>query len=275
MDERDVIKKLTEAAFESPDMPAARSRLKTAIIKASQRKPHFLSGLMAKLVPSVFLVLAVAATTLYVIDNFNDGSKFNKNGGMWSTYSDAQEGGNSEVWPPAAGKAGNSFIMSQPGYGGTKYAARVTGRSGPAFGLNYNYLGFVVRFDANSSCPVCKGADIQKYTGIKFKIKGNLEGGKLFFILPYESSECVPDRVTCKSMTDYADYETDISSSVTADWTTVTLDFRNDLKQPYWTTKNRVFKVDDILKSVHLFKWQYTNGNGKVMDIWINDLVLF
>lgn len=276
MDENDVIKKLTDAKLPDIGMPARKAALKAALINAAAagNKAPFLP-FFRKLIPVFIAVLAAAGTTVYVVDNFDNGSKFNSHGGIWSTYSDAQEGGNSSVWPEAGLNNDEGFIMSQPGTGGKGYAARVTGRTGTALGLNYNYLGVVVRFDALSSCPTCKGADIKKYSGIKFSVKGNLEGGILYFILPYETSECVPSRMTCKSMTDYADYEADISKQVGGDWSTVVINFRTDLQQPDWTAQNRRFPVEKVLENVHLFKWQYKNGNGKVMDLWIDDLVLF
>jgi hypothetical protein len=76
-------------------------------------------------------------------------------------------------------------------------------------------------------------------------------------------------------MTDYADYEADITDKITPDWSTVVINFRQDLKQPQWTQKGDVFPMEEVLKDVHLFKWQYKNGSGKVMDLWIDDLVLF
>ena len=256
-------------------MPSRKSALKNALINAAVSRGGNSFKWLKKFIPVALAVMAAAGTTVYVVDNFDNGSKFNKHGGIWSTYSDAQIGGNSSVWPGAYDTNEEGFTMSQPGTGGTGYAARITGYTGTAFGLNYNYLGVLVRFDALSSCPTCKGADIKKYTGIKFAVKGNLQGGTLSFILPYESSECVPARKTCKSMTEYADYEANISGLVTPEWTTVVINFRNDLKQPEWTPKDDIFPVDEVLENVHLFKWQYKNGNGKVIDLWIDDLVLF
>jgi hypothetical protein len=256
-------------------MPSRKSALKNALINAAVKKTSAPLFTFKKISPVLIGLLAVAGAALYVVDNFDDGDKFNRNGGVWTTYSDAQEKGNSTVWPDAGHTASENFIMSQPGTGGTGYAARITGSTGDAFGLNYNYLGVVVRFDNKSSCPECRGSDIKKYNGIKFSVKGRLEGGQLYFILPYESNECIPERKTCGSLTGYADYETDITSQVHEDWSTVVINFRTDMKQPEWTPKADEVAVERVLENVHLFKWQYKNGNGKVMDLWIDDLVLF
>ena len=275
MDEKDVIKKLSEAKLDGIQMPARKSALKNALINAAVKKGGAPVFSVKKLSPVLIGLLAVAGAALYVVDNFDDGDKFNKNGGVWSTYSDAQENGDSHVWPDAGHTVSENFIMSQPGTGGTGFAARITGYTGAAFGLNYNYLGVVVRFSEKSSCPTCEGVDVKKYSGIKFSVKGKLEGGQLHFILPYESGECVADRKTCKSLTNYADFENDITARVHEDWSTVIINFRTDLKQPGWTPKDSEAVIEKVLANVHLFKWQYKNGSGKVMDLWIDDLVLF
>ncbi len=277
INDEEVIKRLSEAKLKEVETPLRKAALKTALINAVilSKQKNMTFSLIKKLIPVFVAIMAAAGATVFVLDNFDNGSRFNKNGGIWSTYSDSQEGGNSTVWPQAGNISNEGFIMSQPGTGGVGYAARVTGKSGSTLGLNYNYLGVVVRFAALSSCPTCKGTDIKKYSGIKFAIKGNLEGGKLHFVIPYESNECIPARLTCKSMTDYADYQIDISKQIGPEWSTVVINFNNDLKQPAWTVKDKIYPIEKVLENVHLFKWQYDNGNGKVMDIWIDDLVLF
>jgi hypothetical protein len=275
MEEKDVIKKLEEARLPEIDTPKGKLSLKMALLEKAARKKPFWDVFIKRYVPSAVLAFAVAVMTVYVVDNMDSGSKFNRQGGMWSTYSDAQEGGDSTVWPPAPTKSGNGFIMSSPGFGYAKYAVHVTGRTGSKFGLNYNYLGFLVRFSAETECPVCKGVDISKYTGIRFKIKGSLPSGKLSFILPYESGECDRVNVTCKSLTEYADYEKDITPLVTGNWATVTIDFRNALKQPSWTPAKNLINIEKVLQNVHLFKWQYENGNGSLADIWLAQVELY
>jgi len=270
MKEKDVIKRLEEAKLEGIETPESMKHIKKTLMAAAYAKREKKDNIFFKLAPTVAFVFAAAVMTYFVVDNMNDGAKFNKRGGYWSTYTDAPEGGTSRVWPPA-----EEFVMSQPGYGDTGYAVRITGTSGTALGLNYNYLGVVVRFDEKSQCPKCQGSDIKKYSGIRFKVKGNITSGRLFFILPYESGECIPDRMTCKSLTGYADYEKDITADVTPEWTTVMINFRLDMKQPFWAAKDAVVSMDKVLESVHLFKWQYKNGNGRPIDLWIDDVELY
>jgi len=276
MEEKDIIDKLKKARLPLFSLKATGKNVKKVIIGVESKKeiiyiPEYLKILTAAAAGLFFLTMA----TYYVVDNMDKGNNFNKNGGVWSTYSDEQEGGNSMVWPPPASVTGNDFIMSKPGFAGEKYAVRVTGVTGTKLGLNYNYFGVVNRFSSDSSCPKCIGVNIEKYNGIMFRIKGKITSGKLYFILPYEGSDCLPERLTCKSLTNYADYEKDITEEVKADWTMVVIDFRKDLIQPYWTPNNAVVPIDKVLENVHLFKWQFKNGDGQVVDFWIDNVRLF
>ena len=278
MEEKDLIEKLNRAKLAGIKGETGKQVLKNALFKyavsrASVKKPDFIHRYAAAL--SIAAVFAFTAVTIFVVDNMDDGDKFNKNGGVWSTYSDGHQGGNSYVWPPEFNAPGEGFIMSKPGYGNTGWAVRITGTTGNNLGYNYNYIGVVVRFDKKSQCPECQGSDISKYNGIRFKIKGNTAGGGVSFILPHESNKCVKERMTCESLTNYADYEKDITLSISGEWNEVTIVFRADLKQPDWAGRKYAADIEDVLKNVHLFKWQHKNGNGSPVEIWIDDVELF
>jgi hypothetical protein len=278
MEEKDLIEKLNRAKLAGIKGETGKQFLKNALFKyavsrASVKKPDFIHRYAAAL--SIAAVFAFTAVTVFVVDNMDDGDKFNRNGGVWSTYSDGHQGGNSYVWPPEFNAPGEGFIMSKPGYGNTGWAVRITGTTGNNLGYNYNYIGVVVRFDKKSQCPECQGSDISKYNGIRFKIKGNTAGGGVNFILPHESNKCVKERMTCESLTNYADYEKDITSSISGEWNEVTIVFRADLKQPDWAGRKYAADIEDVLKNVHLFKWQHKNGNGSPVEIWIDDVELF
>ena len=274
MDEKDVINRLTEAKIEGIDTPLRAAQIKRTLLNAAAKKAK--PTMLIKLVPAATAIaFALAVTTYFVVDNMSEGKQFNKRGGYWSTYSDKQEGGSSEVWPAPPQGFHNEFTMSQPGYGGQQFAVRVTGHTGAKLGLNYNYFGFVVRIDEKSQCPRCQGTNISRFSGIRFKIKGSIPTGNLLFILPHESGECLKERLTCRSLTGYADYEKDITSQVTNDWSTVMINFRTDMKQPFWTPAGAVVPMDRVLENVHLFKWQYKNGDGRPVDIWVADVELF
>jgi hypothetical protein len=115
MDENEIIKKLSEAKLDDIGMPARKAALKTALINAAVKRKAPSYGWLKKLIPVFLALLAAAGTTVYVVDNFDNGSKFNKHGGIWATYSDSQVGGNSAVWPGAWNTDEEGFVMSQPG----------------------------------------------------------------------------------------------------------------------------------------------------------------
>jgi len=266
--------KFKQAELTELKMETSKQALKARLLKAysSRAKNTGFSWYIKAAAVAVACAFTYAAYT--VIDNMDDGDRFNKNGGVWSTYSDAHQGGDSSVWPPEHATPGEGFIMSSPGYGGSGWAVKITGSTGYALGPDYNYLGVVVRFDKKSACPTCEGSDISAYKGISFRIKGDLKGGKLRFILPAESGKCDMERMTCVSRTEYADYEYEITDKVGREWQQVMISFRDDLKQPSWTPERNRVSMESVLKQVHLFKWQYKNGSGARMEIMLDDVAL-
>ena len=42
-----------------------------------------------------------------------------------------------------------------------------------------------------------------------------------------------------------------------------------------WTPGKDRVDIEKVLESVHLFKWQYKNGNGELLDLWIGDVELY
>ncbi len=275
MEEKDIIKKLESARLKQLPMAAAKAHVKSVLLNTAVNMERRAAPSAFRYAGVLAAVFAASVATYYVIDNMEEGRQFNKSGGVWSTYADSQEGGNSVIWPAPSSASQNQFVMSAPGFGEAGYAVRVTGRTGNKFDLNYNYLGVVNRFSNDTSCPKCAGVNIKKYKGIMFKVRGAVPSGSLYFILPYESNECISERLTCKSLTGYADYEKDITAEVAGSWTTVAIDFRKDLHQPYWTPPGVSVPVEKVLESVHLFKWQYKNGKGDLMDLWIDDVQLY
>ncbi|HDQ26286.1 MAG TPA: hypothetical protein ENN43_06030 [bacterium] len=274
MEEKEIAEKLESAALKETGLEANMRRLRPVLLAAAAKKGA--KSAVLRYITAFAAIAAASLVTFHVVDDMNDGSRFNKKGGMWSTFSDAAIGGDSVVWPPESFDSESPFVMSAPGYGETGWAVRITGTSGEKMGFNYNYLGVLVRFTGESACPACAGTDISRYRGVRFKIKGSLPGGELVFILPYESEQCDTAIMSCESMTGYADYQADITGYVTPVWTTVALDFEKDLKQPFWVKKEHRFPVKEVLKSAHLFKWQYKNGaKGRVVDIWIDDVELY
>ncbi|MCE5299549.1 MAG: hypothetical protein LLG37_01580 [Spirochaetia bacterium] len=275
MDDKNLLEKLEKAKLAGFKLDANKEALKVSVLNTvAAEKTVKKQWLNFRFVPVMTALAAVVAIAVYTVDNFDDGDRFNRNGGVWSTYSDSVAGGDSVIWPAIPEEDPGGFTMSSPGYGGKGYAVRVTGGAGIKIGLNYNYAGVVARFSPESSCPQCQGADIKKYTGIKFKVKGSIASGRVYFVLPYEDTLCEPERMTCGSLTDYADYEADITKFLGDEWTTVMLDFKNDLKQPDWTPDRSRVKIDNVLETVHLFKWQFKYCSGP-FELWIDDIELY
>ncbi|HDT15591.1 MAG TPA: hypothetical protein ENN55_05210 [Firmicutes bacterium] len=275
MEEKDIVEKLKRAKL--PVFPlekttlAAKQRFLSEAEDAKKPKLHPVLRVLA----AAAVLTAFATTTFYMVDNMDDGSRINRDGGIWSTYSDYYQGGSSIVWPPEKEGPGSGFFMSKPGFGEKGWAVRVTGRAGDKLGENYSYLGVVMRLKASSACPRCEGTDISRYRGLRFRLKGELKGGTLRFILPYETNECDAERTTCKSMTNYADYEKDITEFAGDEWVQVVINFREDLRQPSWAGRKYSYDIQEVLKNMHLFKWQYTGPGGSEADFWIDDLELF
>jgi len=258
------------------ELPKNKEFLKSIIMaqtaknSAKTARPSF----NMKFIPVFAAVIAIAAVGLYMkVDYNNSNSQRNELGGIWCTYDDHATGGTSSVWPPASTSCENLFVKSAPGYGGRGYAVRITGTAGTSTGSDY--IGVNTFLSEYSSCPHCNGIDIRKFHGIEFKIKGSVTAGKVMFIIPHEGKAADKNMNTCGSLTDYADYETDITKTITADWKTVRLDFKKDFKQPVWAKKENLVSIDEVLADANLIKWQYKEGKGSQVDIWIDDLQLF
>ncbi|MEI7542224.1 MAG: hypothetical protein WCJ94_03105 [bacterium] len=227
-----------------------------------------------KFLPVFAALLAIAAVGMYMkIDYNNSNTKCNSLGGIWCTYDDHRYGGNSKVWPPASTSCENLFVKSEPGYGGRGYAVRITGTAGTKLGSAY--IGVNAFLSEHSACPRCDGIDLRRFRGIEFKIKGSVELGRVMFIIPHEGSALDKKLFTCKSLTDYEDFESDITKDIGTKWKIVRLVFTKDFKQPNWTKPEHKVSMDEVLANANLLKWQYVDGKGHFVDIWIDDLQLF
>jgi len=207
------------------------------------------------------------------IDYNNKEGVVNELGGIWCTYDDRYYGGDSIVWPPASTKGENNFIKSAPGYKDKGYAVRITGVAGTR--LRGDFIGVNTFLSSRSTCPECIGIDLTRFKGIKFKVKGNVEAGEVKFILPYEARVVDETRGICKNLTSYGDYEVDITKNITNEWREVKIYFRKDLKQPSWVSSEKRVNIEKVLSDAKLIKWQYGNGCGYKIDLWIDDIELF
>jgi hypothetical protein len=105
-----------------------------------------------------------------LIDDLEDGDNVNKLSGAWYTYEDSAYGGGGTSYvipnPPATTYGSTTFYPQAPGYGGTGYAAAMTGVVGTA--LPYNYIGMGTQL---STIPA--GMDITGYASLRFETKGD------------------------------------------------------------------------------------------------------
>jgi hypothetical protein len=270
MEDKDLIKKMESAGMNEISMPKNKAALKTALIeKAAKKMP-----LALRLMPVYIFILAAAAVSVYMkVESGSRQGSVNDLGGIWCTYDDHYQGGTSSVWPPASTTGENNFVKSAPGSGGKGYAIRITGVSGSKLG--WDYIGVNTFLSPHATCPECVGIDLTRFTGVKFKIKGLVETGEVKFIMPYEARAVDKSRGICKSMTSYADYETDITKYITPEWKQVKLVFRKDFKQPFWTKTAEQVNIEQVLANENLIKWQYSRGAGHRVDIWIDKLEFY
>jgi hypothetical protein len=270
MEEKDLIQKMEKAGAREISMPKNRAALKAVLLEKAAKKPP----LALRLIPVYMIILAAAAVSVYMrVDYNNNEGRVNDLGGVWCTYNDGWQGGNSIVWPPASSKGENSFVKSSPGSEGRGYAIRITGVAGTKLG--WGYIGVNTFLSPHATCPECAGIDLAGFTGVKFKIKGKVDTGEVVFIMPYEARAVDKSRGICKSMTSYADYEADITKDITPGWKQVKLVFRRDFKQPTWAKPEEQVNIERVLANENLIKWEYRKGNGHRVDIWIDKLEFY
>jgi hypothetical protein len=119
------------------------------------------------------------------------------------------------------------------------------------------------------------GRDISCFKGIRFKIKGSIENGRLDCIIPFEADSANRVAGSCLSRTGNADYQADITNGVRADWQTVTLPFKKKFKQPEGTEKRHRFVIDSVLKDANQIKWRFSGSGGAKIDFWIDDIEFY
>jgi hypothetical protein len=269
MEDKDLIKKMENAGMRGISMPRNKEALKAALIEKAAKK----TSLALRLVPVYVFILAAAAVSVYMkVESGSIQGSVNDLGGIWCTYDDHYQGGTSVVWPPASTKGENSFVKSAPGSGGKGYAIRITGTAGSKLG--WDYIGVNTFLSPHSTCPDCAGIDLTRFTGVKFKIKGSVEGGTVKFVLPHEARAVDQSRGICKTLTSYADYEADITKSISGKWMDVKINFRKDLKQPDWVKADDRVDIEKVLSDANIVKW-HCAGAGHKVDVWIDKLEFY
>ncbi|MBN2527120.1 MAG: hypothetical protein JXR76_12055 [Deltaproteobacteria bacterium] len=194
-------------------------------------------------------------------------------GRVWCTYSDASTGGNSVVWPPESTEGQNNFVKSAPGYGDKGYAIRFKGTAGER--SKEGFIGVSTLLGPPCPSSGCTGVNIQKFSKIRFKMKGAVSDGELVLLI---SDATVSDSETSTAATlpqSVDAYEAQITDFVTDDWQTVTLDLRNDFQFAKSNNTNKHRKVEAVLAAAKNIKWHVRNAKGADVDVWIDELEFF
>jgi len=166
-----------------------------------------------------------AGRTAVLVDDLEDGDRYNEFGGWWFTYDDRHYGGDSKVSPEGFGV----FKPSKGGSSGSYKCARITGRVTTTHPDGFIGMGTDLRKPNN---PV----DIREYNGIEFWMKGD---GKTYWL-----------KLRSAGTPDYDDYGYELVAP--SEWTRIIIDFE-DLHQEGWGKKA---DLDEVLSGVISITWQ-------------------
>ena len=223
-------------------------------------------------------VLNDGVAELQSIDDFDDGDITNETGGIWLSYDDGYDDGSSVIWPVSIYKDG-VFETDAPGLGDTGRAAHIIGTEGGAFA--WPYLGFLASLDEEALCPLAAPTkiDLNTWDGIQFVLKGTLSGGALVFKIPHKKSgpedNCTAhDPVSADSLTQYADYEINITDKLLDEWTLVRIPFAS-LVQLEWAAEGDVYTIEKVLSAAQELVWQVNASDGVETDFWVDNVALF
>jgi hypothetical protein len=104
-------------------------------------------------------------------------------------------------------------------------------------------------------------------------MKGSLSGGRLIVSLPFTENRCESGANSPPSLTEWADYEVALTKKLKSDWTTVTLDLRNDFRQPKWAKQNDIVPIEKVLENLKNLNFQFSSPDGDSVEIWLDDVV--
>jgi len=269
MEINEIKKLLRDSAIPEAALPQNKECLKNTLINLHSRRHHHRIGLWS--ISGILLgCFCIAAAFFLVIEDNNQPGPANNLGGIWCTFTDSAEGGTSNVWPPVSSSCENLFIKSAPGYGDKGYAIRIKGTTGST---DDAFLGVSTYLSVKASCPYCIGIDLRKYKGISFKMKGKIERGRLYFVLPHESRISSPDRRSCLSLTGNNDFQADITGLVKDYWVDVKLFFRKDFSRPFQSSQK--LNIETVLEDEKLIKWMWNGEKNQKIDLWIDEVQLF
>jgi hypothetical protein len=184
-----------------------------------------------------------------ILDDCNDNNNTNLWGGPWYTVNDTANNGVSTAWPPAT-----AFVMSAPGYGGTGYAARLTGTVKHAAGYAYPDVAIGTDFGGIYSFDTC--------SGVRFRYKND---GKAYYV-----------KIACDASipTGYNYYRFSLPAS--SSWTQISIPFSSMTQASGWgiTVDPSVFfsKTTGIQFQTDSFP---AAGSQWDVDLWIDDIEIY
>lgn len=272
MENKELERLLRESALSGLELPNNKEALKNVLMNLNSPYRRFVHTKFWQTAGILFGCFFIAAAFFLVIEDNDQPGPTNNLGGIWCTYTDSAQGGSSTVWPPVSTSCQNLFVKSSPGYGDKGYAVRISGKAGSTSSA---FLGVNTFLSERATCPRCIGVDLRMYKGIRFKMKGTAGKGKLFFVLPHESRLASPDHSSCITLTEYHDYQADITHHMKKDWTDVKLVFRKDFSQPSSTTPSQKVGIETVLEDENLIKWRWNGEQNETIDLWIDNVELF
>ncbi len=206
----------------------------------------------------------IAATCL--IDDCNDGDDVNYLGGAWRSYDDSApvNYGISYVWPPTSG-----FIMSAPGYGGTGYAAGITGtvtRGTQPADFKYPLIGM----ECMLTNVTGTSRDLSGASGISFRVKrGITDTVGTYKVMLMDSLN--PDPTTM----DYFSYLIGPAQTPAGTWVKISIPF-SMMNLTYGSLRNKA----QCLSQLYAIAFQSRNpdpnlGQTYVSDFMVDDIEIY
>jgi len=183
-------------------------------------------------------------TDATLIDNFEDGDRFNSfRGGTWFTYNDESNGGDSQIVPPA----GSEFQATPPGAENSQLAGRITGQVTTTFPQGYIGMGTDL---AGPDTPI----DLREYDAIAFWVRGD---GKQYRF-----------KLHSQATADYDDYG--ITFFAPNDWERMVVPFENLRQEGWGETVDR----DTALSRVTKIQWQTIGQPHESIELAVDNIEL-
>ena len=185
--------------------------------------------------------LSQLSSTESLIDDLEDGDAKNQLGGYWYTYSDKDNGGDSQVSPS------DDFKPSSGGANNSSWAARMTGTVTTTY--QYGFIGMGTNLGEGNNTAV----DVSKYQGIEFCAKGD---GKEYRV-----------KLRSLAINDYNDYGYKFVAP--SQWQCYQVRFGE--MEPSWQTNTPV-ALNTALAQVSSIQWQTVGQPHTSVELAVDDL---